>query len=237
MEIFEMNKWQNPLLTLGERCVAFAENELNDGVKEEFPGSYTSPRIREYFNICTRKINGMEVLVNLRQGNWCAASASFCLKNSLLPDEEPPHGYRLGVVEIVSDLQANGLWHTVQDVLQGKYSLKVGDVIVFDRSQPGKPETAWWRHIGRVHSLTSDGFKCISGNSGGCWKISSHKLTQNNLLGFGQYPSINDSVGVPTSGIDWSSLDVTDLAPMTDTGSDLTSDDFFEEFRCRHPPK
>lgn len=228
-----MNKWQNPLLTLGERCVAFAENELNNNVREDKPGSYTSPRIREYFAICTRQINGKEVNLNFTKGNWCAASASFCLKNSLLSGEVPPHGYRLGVVEIVTDLQRKGLWRPTVDVRSGSYNIQIGDVIIFDRSQPGKPETNWYRHIGRVYDIIPDGFRCISGNSGGCWKISNHKLSQSNLLGFGQYPSIISTTADVTStqGIDWSHIDLDDLAPLHDTGRDLASDNFYSTFK------
>lgn len=227
-----MLKWQNPLLTLGERSVAFAENEMKNGVKEDSPNSFTSPRIREYFSICTRQVNKKEIPVNFTAGNWCAASASFCMKSSLLPGEEAPHGYRLGVVEIVSDLQNKGLWRPISLVRSssGGYNLHIGDLIIFDRSQPGKPETSWWRHIGRVYSINPKGFQCISGNAGGCWKISSHNYTQSNLLGFGEYPDINYKTKYsPTKGIDWSSIDVSQLAPLEDTGKDL--DSFFDIYQ------
>ena len=228
-----MNKWQNPLLNLGERCVAFAENELNNGVQEDKPGSYTSSRIREYFSVCTRKINGKEVKLNFTKGNWCAAGASFCMLNALLPGEEKPHKCRLGVVEIVSDLQAKELWRPVKDILSQSYIIKVGDIVVFDRSQLGKPETSWWRHVGRVYEVSNSEFKCISGNSGGKWKITTHKTVQKNLLGFGQYPGINDSFGKITESVDWSHIDLNDLAPMHDTGSNLSSDDFYDLYK-RH---
>jgi hypothetical protein len=226
-----MEKWNNPLLTLGERCVAFAENEMNNGVKEDHPGSFTSPRIREYFSICTRLVNGKETKVNFTKGNWCAASVSFCMSQCILPGEHFPHECRLGVVEIVSDLQHNGLWKTKQDVINNNYNIKIGDLIIFDRSQPGKPETAWWRHIGRVYSVTNDNFSCISGNSGGCWKISNHNLSQPNLLGFGQYPSFNENYSGTINLIDWNNVPIEKLAPMQDTGSDLEADNFFDFYK------
>ena len=232
-----MIKWQNPLLTLGERCVAFAENEMNNGVKEDSPNSFTSARIREYFSICTRLVNGKEVpQTGFVKGNWCAASASFCMNKSLLPGEIAPHGCRLGVVEIVSDLQKQGLFRSVQDALSESYMIEVGDLIIFDRSQPGKPETAWYRHIGRVYEVSTQvyfhhtDFKCISGNSGGCWKISSHNTSQKNLLGFGQYPTNNVPTKI-TQPVDWSSIDLNDLAPSHDTGDNLEADDFNSIFK------
>lgn len=218
-------KWKDPSLTLGERCVAFAEQELANGVKEDHPGSYTSARIREYFAICTRVIGGKEVNINFTTGNWCAASASYALHESLLPGETHPHGYRLGVVEVVSDLQHNGLYHTIAEAKSGAYQLKVGDPVIFDRSRPNDPATAWFRHIGRVYSVDGHGgFQCISGNSGGKYSISAHQLSQTNILGFGEYSGVSmtqqQAGGLP----DWSHVNILDLAPMEDTGHNLAID-------------
>lgn len=210
-------RWKDSNLTLGERCVAFAENELHNNVKESYPGSYTSARIKEYLSICTRFINGKEVKVGITSGNWCAASVSFSLQQSLLPGEIPTHGYRVGVVEIVSDLQKNGLYFDVSSVRDKTFIPKVGDLIIFDRSTKGKPETAWYRHIGRVYSFSGNEFKCISGNSGGAWKISNHKITQETLLGFGS--ASFEQASKPILNIpDVSGIDIEDLAPKVDTG-------------------
>lgn len=223
-------KWKDPSLTLGERCVAFAEQELANGVKEDKPGSYTSPRIREYFAICTRVINGQEVNIHFTAGNWCAASASFALHESLLPGEAKPHGYRLGVVEIVSDLQHNGLYRTITEARSGAYQLKVGDPIIFDRSRPNDPSTAWFRHIGRVYSVDGNGnFHCISGNSGGKYSISAHQLSQTNILGFGDY-SVQTVVAQQGGLPDWSHVNILDLAPLEDTGKHLEASNFFDLF-------
>ena len=185
-----INEWKDPTLTLGERCVEFAKNEMANGVKEDKKNSFTSARIREYFNICTRLVNGKETAIgkSFTAGNWCAAGVSFCCHESLLSGETVPHGYRLGVVEIVADMQKRGTYYTRTQATKGEYKLNIGDVIVFDRSTPGKPETTWYRHIGRVYSIDGNKFTCISGNNGGQWKISNHDLNQKNLLGFGKYP-------------------------------------------------
>jgi hypothetical protein len=226
-----MESWKNPLLSLGERCVLFCENEMKNKVCEDYKGAYTSKRIREYFSICTRLTNGKEIHIPLQSGNWCAASQSFALHESLLPDEVLPHGYRLGVVEIVSDCQRLGLWRPTPSVKAGKYSIKKGDIIVFDRSNPNKPETAWFRHIGRVLEITSNNsFKCISGNSGGKWSVSNHTLDQANLLGFGEYPSAS-TLAVPESIIhDWSNIDLSSISPSEDTGSNLEHSNFFSMY-------
>lgn len=229
-------KWKNPALTLGERCVAFAENELNNGVKEDTPKSYTSARLREYFKICTRLVKGKEIPIGSTfvAGNWCAAGASFSLHESLIPGEEPPHGYRLGVVEVIADMQKAGTFRTVAEAKSGAYVLKVGDPIFFDRSNPKNPDTKWWRHIGRVHTVGTKGsFTCISGNSGGKWRISNHNLNQATLIGFGEYNSTT-AIANPDAVIDWSHLDVSVLAPLEDTGKDLAISkvwDFFNKLK------
>ena len=221
-----MNKWKDSSLTLGERCVAFAENELANNVKEDKPKSYTSPRIREYFSICTRILNGKETKVSIASGNWCAASVSFCLYNSLLPNEEKPHGFRLGVVEIVQDVKVNGRYKSVVDVKNKIKTLNIGDPVFFDRSDPKNPASSWWRHVGFVQSITPDGFKCISGNSGGKWSISSHKLSQVNLIGFGDYKMQSADIYFPDN-VDHLTID--ELTPKEDTGADL--DNFFGVYK------
>lgn len=222
-----MEPWKNPTLTLGERSVLFAENEMKLGVKEDSPGSFSSKRIREYFSICTRLMNGIETPITLSKGNWCCASVSFCMKQSLLLKEKQPHGYRVGVVEVVTDMQKTGNYFTVKNLLENKYSPKIGDLIIFDRSQPGKQETSWYRHIGRFYSINNDSFECISGNSNGKWRITKHSFDQTNLLGFGQYPSVDSIPNLESQGLDWSHVDISCLAPCDDSGKDLSSDNFY----------
>jgi hypothetical protein len=227
-----MKIWQDPSLTLGERCVAFAANELANGVAEDKPNSYTSPRLREYFKICTRLVNGKETPIGLTftAGNWCSAGVSFCLHESLLPGETHPHGYRLGVVEVMADMQKLGTYRSITEAKNGSYQLKVGDPIFFDRSNPSNPASAWWRHIGRVHSVGAGGkFTCISGNSGGKWRLSNHDLTQKNLLGFGEYTTLT-AVANPNVSIDWEHVSIDDLAPSQDTGKDLSVDNVWDIF-------
>ena len=238
-----MNKWQDPSLSLGERCVAFAENEMANGVAEDKPNSFTSPRLRQYFKICTRLVNGKEVPIGLTftAGNWCSAGVSFCLQECLLPGENPLHGYRLGVVEVIADMQRAGTYRSVDKVRTGVYKIKVGDPVFFDRSSPNNPASTWWRHIGRVQSVGSNGnFVCISGNNGGKWRLSNHNIKQGTLLGFGEYPSSNGVVSVKdklNSFVDLSALDILALAPLEDTGKNISSDiidlfdDAFDEYK------
>lgn len=229
-----MSEWQNPNLSLGKRCVLFSENEMRNKVCEDKSHSYSSPRIREYFSICTRNINGKEVPIPLKSGNWCAAAGSYALYSCILPGEFLPHKYRVGVVEVVADLQLNNLWIDIKKARQDFAILKVGDVVVFDRSRPNEPDTKWFRHFARIYDLGKDGsFQCISGNSGGCWRITNHNLSQNILLGFGSYPSLNNLITAnDDKNVDefWSDEDIIKIAPMEDTGSNLSIEKFCDEF-------
>jgi len=213
-----MEKWQDPSLSLGQRCLAFAENEMKNGVKEDKPNSFTSTRIKEYLAICKRR--GTEKHLGLTSGNWCAAAVSFCLKNSLFEYEEVPHGFRAGAIEIESDLKDNKLWRPVQLARQGLFKPEPGDIVIFNRSNPNNPESAWWRHIGFYHSGDDKGnFKLISGNNGGCWKIDSHKYSSSKLLGFGEYsdiiwrPQIINTTDIPLEV-----SDIDNVTPLNDSG-------------------
>jgi hypothetical protein len=179
--------WQNKRLSLGERCVAFAENEMHTGVKEDKPNSFSSARIAQYFSICRRR--GTEKLLGLTSGNWCAAAVSFCVKNSLIETEQPPHGYRAGAIEIENDMKENGTWRPVKLAIEKSFKPQKGDVVIFDRSDKSIPSSSWWRHIGFYYDDGKDGtFKLISGNNYGQWRIDTHSLTSKRLLGFGEYP-------------------------------------------------
>lgn len=224
--------WQNPGLSLGERTVLFCENELKNNVQEDKPGSYTSPRIVEYFSICTRIINGKEYPIgkSFKASNWCSAAASFALHESLLPGETPPHGYRLGVVEIIADMQKLGAYRDLKDVKSGEFKIQVGDNVFFDRSRPNEPDTAWMRHIGKVLEVGSSGkFTVISGNSYGKWRVTNHDFNQPKLLGFGEYPTTT-TVIKPTTPISWKDVDLDKLNPMEDTGRDLEVDKVWDLF-------
>jgi hypothetical protein len=234
-----MEKWHDPTLPLGKRCVEFAKNEMANGVAEDKPNSFTSPRIREYFSICTRLINGKETPIGktFKAGNWCSAGVSFVLSNSFLEqDGSLPHGYRLGVIEVMSDMQKKGTYRSIDQVRKGLYKIKVGDPVFFDRSNPNNSASSWWRHIGFVYSIGTGGkFVCISGNNGGKWRLSNHDINQASLLGFGDYPNVKvaetSEVVVTTTEIvttpsfdpvvDASDVDTNTLAPPHDTGKGL----------------
>jgi len=204
--------------SLGVRCLEFMQEEMKKDVTSN-PKLPATPRVKEYFSICTRLVNGKEVKLNLTQGNWCAAAVSFSMYKSLAPGEKPLHGYRVGCIEIQKDLIDSGLWHSVKDI-KSTSELMLGDILITDRSNPNIPNSSWWRHILRVSKINDDKtFECISGNStGGKYRISKHKLTDKNIIGFGfidnrKSVGSNETIVLPTKE--------DDLNPVVDSFYDL----------------
>lgn len=206
-------------LLLGERCLKFMEEEMKNGVSCN-PNLPATPRIKEYFSICTRKINSKEVPIPLTKGNWCAAAVSFSMYSSI-ENEEKPHNYRVGCIEIQQDLMAKHRWYKPEYIQEGIARILLGDIVITNRSNPNNPDSAWWRHILRVVSFNNDGtFECISGNSiGGQYKYSKHSIEDKNLMGFGL---VSDRE-IKTLGIIHQNIEVEekDLNPDIDTFYDL----------------
>lgn len=216
-------------LTLGQRCVKFMEDEMKANVTCN-PNLPATPRVKEYFSICTRKVNGKETPIKLTQGNWCAAAISFSLYSSIQTNEEKPHNYRVGCVEIMQDLMDNHKWYT-KDLIKRKIAnILPGDIVITDRSNPSNPNSSWWRHILRVVSVNDDGtFRCISGNSiGGRYQYSNHSLDDKNLIGFG----LVDPREIKTLGIIYQKPEVKeeDLNPSIESFHDLYDQVFEEKF-------
>jgi hypothetical protein len=196
--------WKNPGISLGMRCVLLAKDEMTKGVAslQPSPGPNTSPRIAEYFAGCVRDLNGdgrigPTEFLRIKEGNWCAAFVSWCLEQCILEGEVRPHYYRAGVVELVSDAKAKGLWHSYSEVLQHKWEPRTGDLAIWDRSTPGKPETAWFRHVNRVvgwggldENALTPRLTTIGGNESRMIRLVDQppkKLVATKLLGFITY--------------------------------------------------
>lgn len=194
--------WRDPDLTLGERCVALCRSELARGAKSAPYGEpNTSTDVRMYLAGCMRDIDGDgdDDTLGLTVGNWCAAAQSWVLYACLLDGESPPHLWRAGVVEIVSDARKRGLYHPVLQVRSGVWTPRVGDLAIWDRSNPDKPTTNWWRHVNRVTEFDTrstlrtddDTFATIGGNEARAWRETTDRpkgLDHSKLLGFVEYP-------------------------------------------------
>lgn len=161
------NPWRNPGISHGLRCLHLAEYERKRGVKAAPYGQpNTSPDVEIYLSGCLRNLDDDPELENLmlKAGNWCAAFVSWCSDICLLPGEEKPHEYRAGVVEIIADAKSRGRWIPASEVIAQRVSVSPGDLVIWDRSKPGRPETSWHRHVNRLKSLTATGIRTIGGN-------------------------------------------------------------------------
>lgn len=190
--------WRDPGLTLGERAVAWSLQELKDGVQDDAPGSHTSTRIREYLAPCIRYGR----LLNLKAGNWCAASACCAMRASVLEGEAEPHEYRASGMELQQDAQyanrlRDGYWVKPGQVLDGSVVLQIGDLVVLQRGNPADRSTAWMRHVARVTVVPvaqpqdprqNSPYKTIGGNEGGRWRLTDRTLRDHDLRGFILYP-------------------------------------------------
>lgn len=186
--------------TLGERCVEWCLQHL--GHTEQPPGSNDSPLIRKWLAPCARGYGDDRIVLGISKMNWCAALQCFAMQACLTKDDEIPHDYRAGVVELVEDTYPGrdglmpfaGRYIPIELTRNGKFKPSVGDLAIFDRSQDGKPETSWWRHVNRViayHELEKT-FQAVGGNQGQKVSVSEHHIDHHKLLGWIRYPQQQD---------------------------------------------
>lgn len=165
--------------TLGERCLAWC---LAQAEREPVP---TPDTLARWFAPCVRDGEPL----GIRSGNHCAA-AQCAAALACADGETLPHQYRAAAKEIMADAIDAGAWHEASELRAGLWYPAPGDLAVYDRSQPGRPETAWWGHVDRVISVLSSGFGNVGANEGpgGAWRIQVTDYSHARLLGFVAYP-------------------------------------------------
>lgn len=124
--------------------------------------------------------------------NHCAAAACYAAATALiqarLDPADVPHEYRAAAKELMAD--AGRFWRTKQMVLFGDWRPAPGDLAIYDRSIPGRPETAWWGHVDRVMGRGATEYENIGANEGpsGEWVVQTTRYDHPRLLGFIEYP-------------------------------------------------
>lgn len=172
--------------TLGERCVQWCRDEMRRAVtpSRETVAGWLGPceRAGRRMSLDTLHLAG-------RKQNHCAAAA--CASALACRDriEVIPHRYRAAARELMADAIASRTWHGRDAVLAG-WRPEVGDLAIYDRSQPGRPETSWWGHVDRVSAVGPDDYENIGANEGpgGAWRIERTRYDHPRLLGFVAYP-------------------------------------------------
>ena len=172
--------------TLGSVCVEIALQEYN---RVNPP---TAKDVAKYLSVCER--NGVKL--GITKGNHCAGFASWCAVQAAHELGVPmPHKPRAGAKELMADAIESHTWHKKSEVLEGVWTPSGGDLAIYDRSVPGRPETAWWGHVDRVVSVQGDRYENIGANE--VWTPSGINATNiqwtpynhSRLLGFIGYPS------------------------------------------------
>jgi hypothetical protein len=170
--------------TLGERCLAWCLEETR---AHEHPNV---ERITWYHAVAVR--NG-KPLTGLTTQNHCASAQSRALLECLLPNDTRPHEPRAGALELQQDAMKRGNWHSAAEVRARKWFPRPGDLAIYDRSDPKKPETSWFRHVDRVIQISDDGsqYENIGANEiARAWRREWSRFANPKLLGFVAYPGI-----------------------------------------------
>lgn len=173
--------------SLGERAVTWCRHEM---ARENPPSAKTKAL---WFSYAER--NGKKL--GIATGNHCAIAQSVAALDSAQPGDTIPHRPRAAAKELRADAQQSKVWHPIPEVLAGRYRPRVGDLAIYDRAQPGRPETSWWGHVDRVTRVFAASFENIGANEGpgGAWQVQTTDYAHPKLLGFVEYP------GAPLDGV------------------------------------
>lgn len=176
--------------SLAERCALWCEMQASEA-------SAPSPdAIASWFDICERAGKP----IGITSGNHCAAAQSAAMHAMMRPGDAPPHGFRAGAKELMEDAMGAGTWREADAWRRGAWAPRRGDIAIYDRSDPGRPETSWWGHVNRVVSVEPNGELVTLGANegpGGSWKFGRLAPDHARLLGFVEYPH----GGVLTAGV------------------------------------
>jgi hypothetical protein len=143
---------------LGLRALEIARTQL--GVRES-SGKNDGAPIAQYFDGATRIVSGKEQPTGWLPGwDWCAAFASWCGWRAAGSGEQPPHGKRIAVWELVRDARQLGRWDDVSGWGRGP---RPGDLVVWRRSGDPRLE-GQTGHVSRVVSWDGVSLVTIGGN-------------------------------------------------------------------------
>lgn len=200
-------------MSLGERCVAWSRAEM---ARENPPSAARKAELLVRCMRAGKRIWAALTPAAAKSLNHCAAFASAAGYDCALDGEVVPHDYRAGAKELMADATARGAWVPVARVRDG-WRPAIGDLAIYDRSQPGKPETSWWGHVDRVSEVADESYRNIGANegAGGAWVEAWTRYDHPRLLGFVVYPR-NAAASVPPPVVPTSAP-----APTQPTGEQL----------------
>ena len=132
--------------------------------------------------------------------NWCAAAFWSWLRRACAAVGVPmPIPGSSGAKEIMTQIQHAAKldpavqWISAEEARARPELVEEGMVVIWDRSDPEKPATSWWGHIGVVAGSVASGmFPTVEGNSGPVGdRVAGmvRALRDPKLLGFGRLPA------------------------------------------------
>lgn len=172
---------------LGLRCLHWCGYQLGVDPREVI-GPVHHPLILSYSTHCRRggtlygvHPDGRPIWgggVSLRAPSdewaWCAMAQSEALRVNLAPGEEPPHGLRVAVRELVEDARKVGTLH----LASSDYEPQPGDLAISSRIPRESPLRGGRGHVERLVGRQEDGrLWLIGGNEdggathGGRWRL------------------------------------------------------------------
>lgn len=168
---------------LGERALEWCRVQ---SASQKTPTAETKSA---WFRLCERD-GKVGYLGTKFAGNHCAAAQCAAALAVAHPGDAIPHRYRSAAKELMADAVELGAWHPVAEVRSGAWLPRVGDLAIYDRSQPGRPETSWWGHVDRVSEVGSEDYENLGANEGpgGAWNVQRTPYSHPRLLGFIAYP-------------------------------------------------
>lgn len=151
-------------MTLGPFTGPFGAAVLTEALKDqaagigEAPGTNNAgPLLAPYF---------AEFGQSMPQ-NWCAMAVGTWIRRAAAArDVARPIEGSMGAKATMAQLQRAGAWQSAAALRARPGQLVPGMVVVWDRSDPARPETSWWGHIGIVAEVEASGaFRSVEGNA------------------------------------------------------------------------
>lgn len=181
----EMPAMDPSMMGMGEWCALWCEDQAS---KSPVP---SPSMIAEWLAPCVRGSRGDAIRLGLTSGNHCAAAQCAAMKAAQSSWNWEPHDYRASAKELMQDAMDRGSWRPASRWHSGEWEPRRGDLAIYDRSIPSRPETAWWGHVDRVIAVRGPGeVETLGANEGprGEWRREVLKSLHPRLLGFVEYP-------------------------------------------------
>ena len=167
----------SPTGPFGAAVLAEALKDQEAGIGEAPDTNNAGPLLAPYFDTFGQAM----------PANWCAMAVGTWIRRAAAAlHVAPPILGSMGAKATMAQLQRAGLWLTAGALRAGRAQLTPGMVAVWDRSDPARPETSWWGHIGIAREADPSGaFRSVEGNALPQVSTIARSIHDNRFLGAG----------------------------------------------------